>query len=55
MMDDKGFQAQVIKRRVEFSPVRWQKIDKLIAAGFKAATPDVIKGLQGIYTKKKKS
>jgi tripartite-type tricarboxylate transporter receptor subunit TctC len=55
MMDDKGFQAEIIKRRVEFSPVRWQKIEKLIAAGFKAATPDVIKGLQGIYTKKKKS
>jgi tripartite-type tricarboxylate transporter receptor subunit TctC len=55
MLDDKGFQAEILKRRVEYSPVRWQKIEELIAAGYKAATPKVIKGMKEIYAKKKKS
>jgi tripartite-type tricarboxylate transporter receptor subunit TctC len=55
MLDDKGFQDEIIKRRVEYSPVRWQKIEELIAAGYKAATPKVIEGMKEIYTKAKKS
>jgi tripartite-type tricarboxylate transporter receptor subunit TctC len=55
MLDDKAFQDEIEKRRVEYSPVRWQQIEKLIDNGFKAATPDVVKGLQGIYAKKKAS
>lgn len=55
MLADKAFQAEIVKRRVEYSPVTWQKIEKLIADGFKSATPEVITGLKGIYSKKKKS
>ena len=55
MLDDKGFQDEIVKRRVEYSPVRWQQIEKLIEDGYKAATPDVVKGMKEIFTKKKAS
>ncbi len=55
MLDDKGFQDEIVKRRVEYSPVRWQQIEKLIENGYKAATPDVIKGMKEVHSKKKSS
>ncbi len=55
MLDDKAFQDDIVKRRVEYSPLRWQKINELIANGYKAATPDVIKGMKEIFVQKTKS
>ena len=54
MMFDKEFIADIKKRRVEHSPVTAKQINKLIQAGFDAATPDVIKEIKArVFTKKK--
>ena len=55
MLDDKAFQDDIVKRRVEYSPLRWQKIEELIANGYKAATPDVVEGMKEIFIQKSKS
>ena len=55
MIADPSFKEAVIKRRIEYSPVSAAEIRKLIKAGFEAATPEVIRELKKIYTKKKRS
>lgn len=55
MLADPAFKDRIIKRRIEFSPVSAAKIRETINSGFDAATPDVIKALRKIYTKKKAS
>ena len=55
MVADPATKADILKRTLEFSPKSWQEDVKLIEAGFKAATPEVIKVIKGIYIKKKAS
>jgi len=55
MIADPDFERQVLKRRIEFSPVSAAEIRKRIAAGFKAATPEVVRELKKIFQKKKNS
>jgi len=55
MIADPDFERQVLKRRIEFAPVSAADIRKKIAAGFEAATPDVVRELKKIYAKKKSS
>ncbi len=56
MMYHPSFIEDIKKRRVEHSPVTAKQINKLIKAGFDAATPDVIKAIKTrVFTKKKKS
>ena len=52
MVADPDFERQIIKRRIEFSPVPAAEIRKIIEEGFAAATPDVVKGLKAIFKKK---
>ena len=53
MIADPDFERQVLKRRIEFSPVSAADIHKRIAEGFKAATPEVVRELKKIFTKGK--
>ncbi|MBK18615.1 MAG: hypothetical protein CMM52_07245 [Rhodospirillaceae bacterium] len=53
MIADPAFKKEIVKRRVEYSPVSAEEIVKKIDSAFKAVTPDVLKALKGIYTKKK--
>lgn len=55
MIADPDFKRQVLKRRIEFSPVSAADIRKIIAAGFKAATPEVVRELKKLFKKKKSS
>ncbi len=55
MMADPGFKKKLIKRGIEFSPLTAEEIRAKIKQGFDAATPEVVKRLRQIYTKKKKS
>ena len=56
MMFHKSFIEEIVKRRVEHSPVTAKQINKLIKAGFDAATPDVIEAIKKrVYTRVKKS
>lgn len=55
MLADPAFKDKIIKRRIEYSPVSAAQIRQKIKSGFEAATPDVIKALRKIYTKKKSS
>jgi tripartite-type tricarboxylate transporter receptor subunit TctC len=45
--------ASIKKRRIEYSPLTAAQVNKLIKAGFDAATPEVLKELKKVYTKKK--
>lgn len=54
MHADASFKKQVLKRGLEYSPVSAAEIRKKIDAGFKAATPEALKELRKIFTKKKK-
>ena len=55
MIADPDFKQRVLKRRVEFSPVSVAEIEKKIKDAFDAATPEVLKALKAVYSKKKKS
>jgi len=55
MLADPKTKENIEKRRIEFSPKTAEEIEKLIADGFAAATPDVVKEIRAIYKKKKKS
>jgi tripartite-type tricarboxylate transporter receptor subunit TctC len=55
MIADPVFKERIIKPRIEFSPVSAVEIRKKIKAGFDAATPEVIKELKKIYSKKNSS
>ena len=55
MIADPDFERQVLKRRIEFSPVSAADIRKIIAAGFEAASPEVVRELKKIFAKKKSS
>lgn len=55
MMADPAFEKMIIKRRIEFSPISAPEIRKKIKQGFDAATPEVVRALKKIYSKKKKS
>ena len=55
MVADPDFERQIIKRRIEFSPVSAADIRKTIKEGFDAATPEVVRELKNIFTKKKSS
>ncbi len=55
MIADPTFKEAVIKRRIEYSPVSAEEIRKKIKAGFEAATPEVVRELKKIFTKKKRS
>jgi hypothetical protein len=52
MLADPVFKDRIIKRRIEYSPVSAAQIRQKIKAGFDAATPEVVKALKKIYTKK---
>jgi tripartite-type tricarboxylate transporter receptor subunit TctC len=52
MVADPDFERQIIKRRIEFSPVSAADIRKTIEKGFEAATPEVVKALKAIFKKK---
>jgi tripartite-type tricarboxylate transporter receptor subunit TctC len=52
---DPDFERQILKRRIEFSPVPAAEIRKIIKDGFAAATPEVVKALKAIFKKKKSS
>jgi tripartite-type tricarboxylate transporter receptor subunit TctC len=53
MIADPRTKADILKRGIEFSPKSAKEIRTEIAKGFDAVTPEVLKGLKGIYTKKK--
>lgn len=53
MLADPATKADIEKRRIEYSPKSWQQVEAEIDKGFKAATPDVVKGLNAVYAKKK--
>jgi len=53
MIADPDFERQILKRRIEFSPVSAADIRKKIKAGFEAATPDVVRELKKIFQKGK--
>tara|TARA_B100000886_G_scaffold190516_1_gene131084 strand:+ start:1122 stop:2192 length:1071 start_codon:yes stop_codon:yes gene_type:complete len=55
MLFDKSFIADIKKRRVEHSPVTAAQINKLIKAGFDAATPEVIQEMKNRVGFKKRS
>ena len=55
MLADPKTIAMIKKRGVEYSPVSAAKIQKLIASGFKAATPEVVQEIKNVYSKKKSS
>lgn len=55
MLADPRTKEMIIKRGVEYSPVSAAKIQKLIADGFEAATPEVIQEIKNVYSKKKSS
>jgi tripartite-type tricarboxylate transporter receptor subunit TctC len=54
MIADPRTKADIIKRGVEFSPNTAAEIEAQIEKGFKAAAPDVVEKLQGVYAKRKK-
>jgi len=53
MLADPETKADIERRRIEFSPKTAEQIEKLIADGFAAATPDVVAEIGAIYKKKK--
>ncbi len=53
MIADPRTKADIIKRRIEFSPKSAAQVEAEIAKGFNAVTPEVLKGLRKIYTKAK--
>ncbi|MEK9684402.1 MAG: tripartite tricarboxylate transporter substrate-binding protein [Rhodospirillaceae bacterium] len=55
MLADPALKKMIEQRRIEYSPVTSSQIKKLIKDGFAAATPDVVKIIKAIHTKKKKS
>ena len=55
MVADPEFERMILKRRIEFSPVKAAEIRKIIKDGFAAATPEVVKALKAIFKKKKSS
>lgn len=55
LIADPGTVKEILKRRIEFSPKSAEQVEQEIAKGFKAATPEVVRRLRQIYTKKKKA
>ncbi len=53
MIADPAFKANVLKRRVEFSPVSVPEIEKKIKNAFDAASSDFLKASRNVYKKKK--
>lgn len=53
MLADPKTKEMIEKRRIEYSPKSATEIAAEMKKGFAAVTPDVIKGLRGIYLKKK--
>ena len=51
MLADRRTRDMIEKRRIEFSPKSSAAFAKLIDAGFKAATPEVIEEIRAIYKK----
>lgn len=51
MLKDPLTKKDIEERRIEYSPKSSEEIEKLIQAGFKAATPDVVKEIHEIYKK----
>ncbi len=54
MLADPATQADIKKRRIEFSPKSSEQVVAEINKGFNAISPEVLKGMKAIYTKKKK-
>lgn len=55
MLADPAFKDKLIKRGIEYSPKSAKVIREKIEQGFQAATPDVVRELKKIFTKKKES
>jgi tripartite-type tricarboxylate transporter receptor subunit TctC len=55
MLADPVFKERIIKRRIEYSPKSAVQIRAKIKEGFDAATPEVVRELKKLFTKKKKS
>jgi len=55
MLADPVFKERIIKRRIEYSPKSASLIRQKIKEGFDAATPEVVRELKKIFTKKKSS
>lgn len=55
MLADPRTKENVEKRRIEFAPKSAEEIEKLIAKGFAAATPEVVEKIKAIYTEKEAS
>jgi len=53
MIADPRTKADIVERRIEYSPKSAKEVEEEIAKGFDAITPDVLKGLKRIYQKKK--
>jgi len=53
MIADPATKDEIIKRRIEYSPLSAAEVEAKIKAGFKAATPEVVKGLKAIHSKDK--
>jgi len=53
MIADPAMKAEIVKRRVEFSPLTADEVMAKIKTGFAAATPEVIEGLKEVHFKKK--
>jgi tripartite-type tricarboxylate transporter receptor subunit TctC len=52
MLADPAFKDNIIKRRIEYSPVSAAEIRQKIKKGFDAATPEVVKELKKLFEKK---
>jgi len=53
MIADPATRADIVKRRIEFSPLSAGEVAAKIRAGFDAATPEVIKALKAVHAQKK--
>lgn len=53
MIADPRTKADIAERRIEFSPKTAKQVENEIAKGFDSITPDVLKALKAVYTKKK--
>lgn len=53
MIADPAMKAEIVKRRIEFSPLGADEVAAKIRAGFEAATPEVIEALKEVHAQKK--
>jgi len=52
MVADPETKTEIARRRIEYSPLSAAEVRAVIKKGFDAATPEIVKGLREIHTKK---